>query len=318
MKSMAILLVCGCALAQNRPGGSMDTTIANVANLPAQKISANDLIAVSVYDSPELTRTIRVGAEGAIRFPMLKQRIQVEGLMPAQVETAIAEELKAEEILVDPMVTVTIMEYDSRPISVVGAVKRPTTFQAVGKVTLIDALAKAEGLTMDAGPDLLLTVPQPGDGPVSTSLVKRIPIKALIDNAEPELNVRLTGGEEIRVPEARKIYVVGNVKKPGAFPVRDGSESTVLKLLAMVEGVAPYAAKEAYIYRAAADGLPRQEIQLPLTRLLERRSPDVPLMADDILYIPDNKTKRAGLTALEKILIYGSGAAAAMIYAGVR
>src|SRR6476659_2645214 len=87
-------------------------------NLPAQKIGADDLLAVSVYDSPELTRTVRVGADGSIRLPMLKQRIQVEGLMPSDVEAAIGTALKTEELLVDPFVSVTVAEYHSRPISV--------------------------------------------------------------------------------------------------------------------------------------------------------------------------------------------------------
>ena len=302
MKSLGALLACACALAQNLP---------NVANLPAQRIAANDLIAISVYAAPELTRTIRVGADGAIRVPMLKRRIPAEGMMPAQLESAIAEALQAEELLVDPLVTVTIVEYDSRPISVTGAVKHPVTFQAVGKVTLLDAIAKAEGLTSEAGPEILLTKP-------GAPMVQRISVKQLMDAENAQLNAALIGGEEIRVPEARKIYVVGNVKKPGAFPVRDGSENTVLKLLAMVEGVAPYAAKEAYIYRAAGEGQPRREIPIQLAKLLERKAPDVPLAADDILYVPDAKGKRAGLNALEKVLIYGSGAASALIYAGVR
>ena len=56
------------------------------ANLPAQKIGPRDLIVIQVYDSPELTRSVRVGADGLIRLPMLKQRIQAEGLMPAELE----------------------------------------------------------------------------------------------------------------------------------------------------------------------------------------------------------------------------------------
>jgi polysaccharide export outer membrane protein len=311
MKSLLVLFACAGALAQNS---------STIANLPAQKISANDLVAIAVYAAPELTRTIRVGEDGAIRVPMLKQRIPAEGLMPAQLESAIAEALKAEEILVEPLVTVTIVEYDSRPISVMGAVKRPVTFQAVGKVTLLDALAKAEGLTSEAGPEILLTKPEPGGaaGAGAGARVQRISVKQLMDAEDPQLNVRLTGSEEIRVPEARKIYVVGNVKKPGAFAVRDGSENTVLKLLAMVEGVAPYAAKEAFIYRATGDGGARQEISIALTKLMERKAPDVPLIADDILYVPDAKARRAGWNALEKVLIYGTGAASALIYAGVR
>jgi polysaccharide export outer membrane protein len=319
MRTIAVIFFLGAGWGQNRPTAVVDMNMANVANLPAQKISANDLIAVSVYDSPELTRTVRVGADGTFRFPMLKKPIVTEGLMPAQLETVLADALKADEILVDPVVTVTILEYDSRPISVLGAVRKPITFQAVGKVTIIDALAKAEGLSAEAGPEILLSKPVSLDGKTTSSLVQRIAVSSLIDSADhPELNERLTGGEEIRVPEARKIYITGNVKKPGAFPVRDGSENSVLKLIGMVEGVTQYASKEAYVYRVHGDGQPRTEITIELSKILARKSPDVPLLPDDILYIPDAKGMRAGLTALEKVLIYGSGAASALIYAGVR
>src|SRR4030095_9083764 len=61
--------------------------------------------------------------------------------------------------------------------------------------------------------------------------------------ADPDMNVRLSGGEEIRVPEASKIYVVGSVKRPGAFPLRDAADTSVLKLLALAEGLAPYSGK---------------------------------------------------------------------------
>ena len=78
---------------------------------------------ISVYDAPELTRTVRVGADGFMRLPMLKQRIKAEGLMPGELEAAIAAALVAEQLMVDPFVTVTIAEYNSRPISVAGAVR---------------------------------------------------------------------------------------------------------------------------------------------------------------------------------------------------
>src|SRR5215831_5334956 len=78
------------------------------ANLPAQPIGATDLIAVSVYDAPELSRTIRVSADRYIRLPMLQQRIHAEGLYPADLEVAIAKALQAEQILNNPFVTVTI------------------------------------------------------------------------------------------------------------------------------------------------------------------------------------------------------------------
>ena len=100
------------------------------ANLPAQTIGPNDLIAVMVYDAPELTRTIRVSTDGFIRLPMVKQRIKADGLYPSDLETTIAAKLQEEKILIEPVVTVTIAQYHSRPISVAGAVKMPLVFQA--------------------------------------------------------------------------------------------------------------------------------------------------------------------------------------------
>ena len=313
MRIALFLLGCGFAFAQGRPPGVVDANVAGVANLPAQRIAGNDLIAVSVYDSPELTRTVRVGADGMIRLPMLKQRIRADGLLPGGLENVIAEALNSEQILVDPIVTVTILEYHSRPISVVGAVRKPVTFQAVGKVTLLDALVMAEGLTSDAGPELLLMRPQPGDADAPASPVERIPLQALLGAADPELNATLTGGEEIRIPEARKIYVVGNVKKPGAFPVRDGSETTVLKVLALAEGLVPFSGRRAYIFRAGADPAARREIPIELEQILERKSADVALQADDVLYIPDNKGRRRTAAILDRVTGFGASTASGVL-----
>ena len=310
------ILVClsaflSVAAAQTRPPALPETP---GANLPAQPIGANDLIAISVYDAPELTRTVRVSADGFIRLPMLKQRVKVQGLMPGQVESAIAKSLQDEQIIVDPFVTVNVAEYNSRPISVAGAVKQPLTFQATFPVTLLEAITRAGGLAPEAGAEILVTRTQPGPDGATSSLVQRILVKGLIDAADPALNIVLTGGEEVRVPESGKVYVIGNVKTPGAFPVGDGTESTVLKMLAMSQGLTSYAAKEAYIYRREGNGN-KNEIAIPLQQIMERKAPDTPLLANDILYVPENKRSRMTWGALEKALLVGGMMGAAAIYA---
>jgi polysaccharide biosynthesis/export protein len=277
-------------------------------NLPAQSIGANDLIAISVYGAPELTRTIRVSAEGLIRLPMLKQKIEARGLMPADLETKIATALSEEEILVDPAVTVTIAEYHSRPISVAGAVRRPVTFQAIGKITLLEALTRAEGLNTDAGSEILISRPS-RDG--QTPLIERIRVNGLIDAADPALNVLLEGGEEVRVPQVGRVFVVGNVKKPGAFRIEDGFGMTVMKALALAEGLAPYATKEAYLYRRGETG--SLETPIDLRRILDRKSPDVTLTANDIFYIPDNRTGRLAMNVLEKTLGFATSTASGIL-----
>jgi polysaccharide export outer membrane protein len=284
------------------------------SNLPSQKIGSNDLLNVSVYGAPELSRTIRVSPEGFIQIPMLKAGFQAEGKFPGELEGLIASALEKGKILVDPVVTVTVAEYVSRPISVIGAVKQPLTFQAFGNLTLLDALSRAGGLTMDAGAEILLSRMQASPGAEKqTSMVIRIPVKQLIDQADAELNYPLRGGEEIRVPEASRIFVMGNVKKPGAFAMRDSYDSTVLKLLALSEGLLPFAMDEAFIYRREGASNGRNEIAIPLAKIMARKSPDIQLLPNDVLYVPDNKSRRMTMSMVDRLVTFGAGTASGML-----
>lgn len=282
-----------------------------VSNLPAQKIGPNDLLAISVYGAAELTRTVRVSAEGFVRLPMLKQKIEAQGLMPSDLEEKIAAALESEKILVEPVVTVTIAEYHSRPISVAGAVKVPLTFQAVGQTTLLEALTRAQGLSSEAGTEILVTRQPLVPGGVPR--VERIPVKGLIDSADPTLNVTLSGGEEVRVPQIGRVFVVGNVKHPGAFKIEDGFGLTLLKALAMAEGLMPYANKQAFIYRHGDSASPQQEVAIDLRKILDRKQPDVPLSANDILYIPDNRSARLTMTTIDRAIGFASSTASGIL-----
>jgi polysaccharide export outer membrane protein len=297
---IAVITSIACAQPQIRPNLM---TEAGAANLPSQRLGVDDLVAISVYDGPEFTRTVRVETDGAIHLPLLKKGIAAAGIFPGQLETAVADALKSEQILVDPFVKVTVVEYHSRPIAVMGAVKKPVTFQSVGTVTLLDALARAEGLTETAGTEILLT---------RADQIERIPVKRLMKDADPSVNFLLHGGEEIRVPEAGKIFVVGNVHKPGGFPVRDPADESVLKLIALSEGLTPYAAKLAYIHRKDESGV-EKEIPVELDKIMRRKSPDVALKIDDLLYIPDNKSRRAAITALDRITMFGASTASGLL-----
>jgi polysaccharide export outer membrane protein len=286
-------------------------------NLPARPLVANDLLSVAVYGAPELSRTVRVSATGLIRMPMLKQTIDVTGLMPAEVEASIADALTEEQLLVDPAVTVTVAEYYSRPISVAGAVRFPLTFRVYQKTSLLEALTRAQGLAPEAGAEVLVSRPgrEIGDPP----LVVRVPVKGLIDGADPDLNLVLEGGEEVRVPAVGRVFVVGNVKHPGAFPLENGAGMTVLKALALAEGLAPYPKKQAYIYRRgdAAPGEVPQELLVELRKILDRKAPDVALGAYDILYIPDNRSARLTTETIERVLGFGAATGSVVVGLGV-
>ena len=124
--------------------------------LPVQKLGPDDLIQIQVFNFPEFSRTARISANGTVQLPLVKQPIQVAGKLPSEIETDVADTLRNAELVVNPAVTVTILEYGSHPVTVAGAVKSPVLFQAIGHVTLIDAITRAGGLTADAGPEILI------------------------------------------------------------------------------------------------------------------------------------------------------------------
>src|SRR4030095_1043190 len=143
-------------------------------------------------------------------------------------------------------------------------------------------LAKAEGLTAEAGPVVLLTRFQTRGTGVPAAGVQRFPVSALIDKPDREMNPTLTGGEEILVPAMGRVFVVGNVKRPGAFTLRENGLGTVLQMIGAADGLAAYAGKVAYIYRHAQGGL-RTEIPVELQAILDRKQGDVAVLPDDIL-----------------------------------
>jgi len=316
--SLLAIAVASSASAQQQANpnhmGTGATSFGEGSNLPTEKIGKDDLIGITVYDAPELTRTVRVGSDGDIRLPMLRQHILAAGLYPAELENAITAALTDENVLVNPVVTVTVVEYRSRPISVSGAVKKPVTFQATGSVTLLDAIAQAEGLADNAGAEILVSKPSSATNDKSVLLVQRIPVRDLMGGVNPALNLHLEGGEDIRVPEAGRVFVLGRVKKPGAFFITDGAESSVMKALALSEGLDTYPSHKAYIYRVEGGSGGRNEIPVDLKKIMDRKSPDVALMANDILYVPNATGARASMKVLETSVGIGAALGATLLY----
>jgi len=282
------------------------------AILPSQKIGPGDLLSIAVADSTDLTRNFRVSSDGLLALPLLQEKIRAAGKEPDELETEISEALVRDQILVRPVVSVAVVEYRSVPVSVLGAVKKPVTFQAVGYVTLLDALTKAEGLAEGAGQEILISRPSL-IAPNGANLVQRISVKGLIDDADPALNVRLYGGEEIRVPPAGKVYVVGNVKKSGSFPITDDRDTTVMKAIAVSEGLQPFYNHQAFIYRLEPGKKERTEISVPIDDIMHHKKPDIQLEANDILYIPDNHGKRVAAETLERLAGFASSTGSGLL-----
>jgi polysaccharide export outer membrane protein len=325
ISSVVLLALAGSAWAQEQPSvftvNPSTRALNEMSSLPIERIGPDDLLNVTVFGSAELTGMVRVSSDGDLQLPLLKEPIKAAGLFSKDLEKSIAVALVKGQLVVDPVVRVSVLEYRSRPITVAGAVKKPVVFQATGLVTLLDAISQAEGLTENAGPYIIIShstrkSADDANAPAeeSTSLAQRISVRDLLSGEDPALNIRLRGGEEIRIPEAGRIFVVGNVKRPGAFYVTDGSESSVLKALALSEGLEGFPSHTAYIYRNEASGAKKDEIKVELKQIMDRKAPDVALEPNDILYIPSATGTRASLKVLEESLGLAGVIGAASIY----
>ena len=246
---------------------------------------------------------------------VVKQPLHVVGMKVAEVEKVVAKALIDGGLLVDPVVSVAVLEYRSRPVTVVGAVHQPVTVQAIGGLRLLDAISKANGLAPEAGPEIIVTRP---DLPGLTGFSRRISVKELMGKSDSSLNIFLEGGEEIRVPVADKLYIAGNVKNPGAYSMDQAGGLTVLQALALCQGTLSFSQPTSVVYLPVATSASRQEINIPLREILKRRTPDVALLPNDILYIPDSSGKRISATVLDRITGFGSTTASGVIIWGSR
>ena len=108
------------------------------------RIGPSDLIEISVFQVPDLSKTVRVGARGALTLPLIGQ-VQAGGLTALELEALIAKKL-SQSYLQDPQVSVFIKEYVSQRVTVEGNVNKPGVFPVSGKITLLQAIAMAGGL----------------------------------------------------------------------------------------------------------------------------------------------------------------------------
>ena len=273
------------------------------------RIGVNDVLAVAVMQAPELSATVRVSQRGEISLPLLGS-VSVAGSTLPELEQTLEQRL-GEKYIREPEVTVQATDVQSQAVSVVGAVKKPGVVQVRGVRTLLEVLSLAGGLADEAG-DTVFVVRQGATGFAASAGVKpvEIPLKSLMTSLDPQLNVAVQPGDLVNVQSAAIVYVVGAVRKPGAFVVRGNDRLTVLRALALGEGLAPTAAQGAAVVLRTDEGGERTEIGVDLGGVLKGKVPDIPLEAHDVLFIPTSGSKvatRATLEVLTRLVTFHPG-----------
>ncbi|HZR34920.1 MAG TPA: SLBB domain-containing protein [Nevskia sp.] len=195
---------------------------------PVIKLGPGDAVAVQVYGRPEMSTTTYVADNGSISVP-LAGAVQVGGLSPAEAGEAVAKALRDGQYLLRPQVTVTLSQFRSQQISVLGEVKTPGRYPLESRTSVIDLLAQAGGETENGADVIYVLRPHPGGG------TDRFPIDLKSLRQGPLPTMALKGGDSVYVPRADRFYIYGEVQAPNAYRLEPGM--TVIQALSRSGGV---------------------------------------------------------------------------------
>lgn len=309
----ALLLLLAGVLAQARQTAAPASHAAQPGQA-APAIAASfvlgpgDIIGVNVYGQPELAGNLQLDHDGTIILPYGHTPVRAAGLTAMQLQPRIAAALVNDRLSLHPLVSVRVLSVASKPVTIVGAVKSPVVLQAIQPISLLDALVQAGGLAVDSGSHILLT--RPGqDGPHTEEFA----VSQLIYSDRDQTGPMLRGGEQIRVLPAGHIYVTGSVRGAGSFPLTPGDPMSVIKAITLARGWDQYGNASKAVVLHPTPGGAWQQTTLDLPLILDHRAPDVPMQANDILYVPDNRSKRLTEGALDHgIAIFTSAAGYAL------
>jgi polysaccharide export outer membrane protein len=263
------------------------------------RIGPEDLLEISVFEEEKLNKTVRVSSEGNIGLPLLGI-LRVKGLTAKELEKEIRD-LLAERYLRYPQVSVFIKEYRSQRISVIGAAEKPGTFDVAGPKTLLEILAMAGGLKEDAGQLLFLIRRSrleeeetskekinPGEPTPKTFVID---LEELLVKGDLTLDLPLIHGDVINIPVSGKVFVAGEVNKPGGFLLQ-GKKITVSQAIAMAEGLKPDAnGGETKVFRYSGKGNERETLSANVYAIQKGVGEDPYLKENDIVIVPKSGVK---------------------------
>jgi polysaccharide export outer membrane protein len=237
-----------------------------------ESIGVGDMVRVTVFRNPELTTETRVTDQGTIAFPLLGD-VPVAGLTPSQVSRKIADKLSTGRFVVNPEVQVTMMQVNSRQVSVLGNVNKPGRYPIDNVNTRLTDFIAAAGGVAAPGSDLI-TIVSVRDGKAAK---RDVDLSQMFVSGDIAANTDLQPGDTIYVHRAPMVYVYGEVQKAGAYRLEP--HMTVMQAIAMGGGLTPRGTQRGLkIHRRGADG----HVQQINARLTDE------VKVDDVVYVDES------------------------------
>ena len=311
-----------------------DPMMPNVIVAPGEdyRIGPSDVIEIMVGDMPELSRRFRVSSEGQIQLPILG-RLVVQDLTTLQLAKRIEDKLRG-DYLTDPQVSIDVLQINSRTFFIQGAVRRPGLYQVEGQPSLLKLITIAGGLIENYGSTAYIMreinagtgdrANQGADQPVNQSAGETQPGEsASAANSNPpataphaaryelvkvningllrgnfDQNITIGPGDIIHIPPTDVFFVAGEVNAPGSFPLKEGT--TLRQAISLAQGATfQGASNRSIIFREDLTTGKRQEIAVDIPAIMNGKLQDMPILANDIIIIPNSRLKSVTSTLLK-------------------
>lgn len=218
-----------------------------VAATQEYRVGAGDVLRIAAFQSPELTMDAQVSASGQISYP-LAGVVDVAGLSPFDIGRLLEKKLRDGGYFKQPQINVLVSDYRAKVVSVAGQVSRPGRYPLDrGSLRLSELMALAGGVRPE-GADEVVVLRDGRSGP------ERIGVNlASLFTGKDTADIEVMAGDRVFVDKAPRMYVRGEVQRPGEFQIPAGL--TVGQALAIAGGATPRGAEgNIDIFRVAANG----------------------------------------------------------------
>ena len=203
----------------------------------AYVLGTGDVVRVTVFQQQDMLTETRVAETGTITVPLVGP-VEVGGATAKQAEDRIAKLLKSRGFVKDPQVNVTVLQFNSQQVSVLGHVNRPGRFPLQeGTYYLTDLVALAGGVAADGGDVATLVRLRAGK-----AITLEVDLPALFRSNGTMTNPEVVGGDTIFVDRYPYFYIYGEVQRPGVYRLDKGM--TVMQALSVGGGLTLRASKK--------------------------------------------------------------------------
>lgn len=247
------------------------------------KLAPGFMVGLNVLDDPDFSSSFRIDEQGDIAVPDLGT-LHIAGETVSEARAQIRKKLVEDNILKDPQVELTVLEYTESEVTIIGEVISPGKHTLLSPSKLVNVLALAGGPTVAAGNQVLITRGTEGGEPVLVHYSKATDPKAVDD-------VIVYPGDTVQVKRAGIVYVLGAVNRPGGFVMQEDGTLNVLQAISLAYGTSVLASiKTIYLLHRNPDGTVAY-VALPYKKMINGQSANLQLHATDIVYVPTSTLK---------------------------